>query len=49
MIAMSKKRDATIVTSKNTTQTNVESQRNHNKLLKWERNWSNKSRSWWLF
>ena len=44
-VAVLRKRSATIVILKNTMQMNAESQENHNKLLKWRKNWSNKSRS----
>ena len=45
MIAASRRENATIVMLKNITQTNAESQRNHNKLLKQRKDQSNKSRS----
>ena len=45
MIAVSRKRNATIVTLKNTTWINVESQENYNKLLEQQRNQSNEDRS----
>ena len=44
-VAASRKRNATTVTSKDTTQINVESQEDHNKLLRQKRNQNNKDRS----
>ena len=44
-VAVSRRENATIVTLKNTMQINVESQENHNKLLKWRRNQINEDRS----
>ena len=45
VIAVSRRENATIVMLKSTMWINVESQENHDKLLKWKRNWSNKDRS----
>ena len=36
-VAVSRREDATIAMSKNITQMNIESQRNHNKLLEWKK------------
>ena len=45
MIVVSRRENAIIVILKSTTQINVESQENYNKLLKQKRNQSNKDRS----
>ena len=40
-VTVLERENATIVTSRITIQMNVKSQRNHNKLLKWEKDQSN--------
>ena len=44
-VAVSERKNAIIIILKSTMWTNVESQRDYNKLLEWKKDWSNESRS----